>query len=345
MRRIRKWIRNFLKEGFESLGRAAGLTFASIAATILMLVEIASAQSYPARPVTMIIPYPAGGPADAVGRILIDGMRKSLGQPVVIENVSGASGSVGVGRVARAAPDGYTLIQGNWAANVLNGAIYPLSYDLLADFAPIAWIANEPQFIVAKKAFPPNNLKELIAWLKANPDKASLGTAGPGSVSHVVGVFFQRETGSRFQFVPYRGLGPAVQDLVAGQIELSVPTAAIVAPQIRAGTIKAYAVTAKKRSDAAPEVPTADEAGLPGFYATNWHGLWAPKGTPRDVVAKLNGAVVQTLSDPAVRARFVDLGLDIPNREQLTPEAFAAFQKSEIERWWPIIKAAGIKAQ
>jgi tripartite-type tricarboxylate transporter receptor subunit TctC len=263
---------------------------------------------------------------------------------MVIENVAGASGSVGVGRVARAAPDGYTLILGNWVANVLNGAIFSLSYDLLNDFAPVLWIANEPQFLVAKRTMPANNLKELIAWLKENPGKATWGTAGPGSASHVAGVFFQRETGTRFQFVPYRGLGPAVQDVVAGQIDLSFPTSAIAAPQARAGTVKTYAVSAKVRSEAAPNIPTTDEAGLPGFYATNWHGLWAPKGTPSDVVVKLNAAAAQTLSDAAVRSRFAELGLEIPPREQLSPHALATFQKAEIERWWPIIKAANIKA-
>lgn len=345
MRHAKRWVRSVIIEGLEALGRSAGLAFAAALLAILAPSGHAGAQGYPARPITMIVPYPAGGPADAVGRIMLEEMRKSLGQPVLIENVAGASGSTGVGRVARAAPDGYTVILGNWAANVLNGAIFTLSYDLVNDLAPVAWVANEPQFVVARKTMPANTLKELIAWLKANPDKATWGTAGPGGVAHVVGVFFQKETGTRFQFVPYRGLGPAMQDVVAGQIDLSLPTAAIAAPQARAGAIKAYAVTSRTRSEAAPDIPTTDEAGLPGFYATNWHGLWAPKGTPRDVVLKLNAAVVQTLSEATVRSRFADLGLQITAREQQTPEALAAFQKAEIEKWWPIVKAAGIKAE
>ena len=345
MRGPKRRVKNGPIEARGALGRSAGFVFAVTLIAMSTPIERAGAQDYPTRPITIVVPYPAGGPADTVGRIMVEGMRKSLGQPVVIENVAGASGSLGVGRIARAASDGYTLILGNWAANVLNGAIFTLSYDLMNDFAPVAWLANEPQFIVAKKSMPASDLKELIAWLKANPNKASWGTAGPGGVAHVVGVFFQKETGTRFQFVPYRGLGPVMQALIAGQIDLSLPTAAIVAPQARVGAIKAYAVTAKTRSEAAPEIPTTDEAGLPGFYATNWHGIWGPKGTPRDVIAKLNTAVVQTLADATLRSRFADIGLQITSREQQTPEALAAFQKAEIERWWPIIKEAGIKAE
>jgi tripartite-type tricarboxylate transporter receptor subunit TctC len=345
MRRTKRSVKNVLVEALQALGRSGGSALAAAFVVVSAPIEHAGAQGYPSRSITVIVPYPAGGPADAVGRIMVEGMRKSLGQPVIVENVAGASGSVGVGRVARAAPDGYTLILGNWAANALNGAIFTLSYDLMNDFAPVSWLANEPQFIVAKKSMPANNLKELVAWLKANPDKATWGTAGPGGVAHVVGVFFQRQTGTRFQFVPYRGLGPAMQDLIAGQIDLSLPTAAIAAPQARRGAIKAYAVTAKTRSEAAPEIPTTDEAGLTSFYATNWHGLWGPKGTPRDVIAKVNAAVVQTLADATVRSRLADLGLQITSREQQTPEALAAFQKAEIEKWWPIIKEAGIRAE
>jgi tripartite-type tricarboxylate transporter receptor subunit TctC len=304
----------------------------------------AQAQSFPSRPVTIVVPYPAGGPADAIGRIVADGMRASLGQPVIIENVGGASGSVGVGRVVRAVPDGYTLVQGNWASNVLNGAIFTLNYDLLNDLTPVARLGTEPLLIVAKKAFPPNDLKELIAWLKANPDRATQGTAGAGSVSHVAGVFFQKQTGTRLQFVSYRGLGPAVQDLVAGQIDMVMPTAAIAVPQTRAGTIKAYAVTDKRRVASLPDVPTTAEAGLPEFEATNWQALWAPKGTPQELVAKLNAAVVQALGDPTVRARLGNLGFEASARADQTPESLAAHQKAEAERWWPIIKAAGIKA-
>jgi tripartite-type tricarboxylate transporter receptor subunit TctC len=321
------------------------LQLAAAAAALPLVSRAVAAQAFPSRPVTIIVPYPAGGPADAVGRIMADGMRAPLGQPVIIENVGGASGSIGVGRVARAAPDGHTLVLGNWASNVLNGAIFALQYDLLNDFAPVARLGNEPLLIVARKAMPANDLKELIAWLKANPDAATQGTAGPGSVSHVAGVFFQKETGTRFRFVSYRGLGPAMQDLVAGQIDMVMPTAAIGVPQARGGTIKAYAVTDKRRLAAALDIPTADEAGLPGFHTTNWHGLWGPKGTPKDVIAALNAAVVAALADPAVRSRLGNLGLDITSPPEQTPEALGAHQKAEAEKWWPIIKAANIKAE
>jgi tripartite-type tricarboxylate transporter receptor subunit TctC len=317
-------------------------------AVLAMLASMsgAQAQSFPSRPVTIVVPYPAGGPADAVGRIVADGMRSALGQPVIIENVGGASGGVGVGRVARAAPDGYTLIQGNWASNVLNAAIFSLTYDLLNDFAPVALLGTEPLLVVAKKAFPPNDLKELIAWLTANPDKATQGTAGAGSVSHVVGVFFQKQTGTQFQFASYRGLGPAMQDLVAGQIDMVMPTAAIAVPQTRAGTVKAYAVTDRRRVAALPDVPTAAEAGLPGFEATNWQALWAPKGTPKEAIAALNTAVVAALADPMVRTRLGNLGFEATSsRADQTPEALGAYQKAEADKWWPIIKAAGIKAE
>jgi tripartite-type tricarboxylate transporter receptor subunit TctC len=327
------------------LPRRGFLQLAAATAALPLVSRTAGAQAYPSRPVTIVVPYPAGGPADAIGRIMADGMRASLGQPVIIENVGGASGSLGVGRVARAAPDGYTLIHGNWASNVLNGAIFALPYDLLNDFAPVARLGNEPLLIVTKKAMPANNLKELMTWLKAHPDQATQGTAGPGSVSHVAGVFFQKETGTRFRFVSYRGLGPAMQDLIAGQIDMVMPTAAIGVPQARAGTIKAHAVTDKRRLAAAPDIPTADEAGLPGFHTTNWHGLWAPKGTAKDAIAALNAAVVAALADPAVRSRLGNLGLDITSRAEQTPEALGAHQKAEAEKWWPIIRAANIKAE
>lgn len=317
----------------------------AVALTLFGGIGGVAAQTFPSRPVTIVVPYPAGGPADAVGRIMAEGMRASLGQPVIIENVGGASGSVGVGRVARAAPDGHTLVLGNWASNVLNGAIFSLAYDLLNDFAPVARLGTEPLLIVAKKGFPPNDLKELIVWLKANPDKATQGTAGAGSVSHVAGVFFQKVTGTRFQFVSYRGLGPAMQDLVAGQIDMVMPTAAIGVPQARAGTVKAYAVTDRRRVAVLPDIPTAHEAGLPGFETTNWQALWAPKGTPKEAIAKLNAAVVAALADPAVRSRLDNLGFDATSRAEQTPEALGAHQKAEAEKWWPIIKAAGIKAE
>jgi tripartite-type tricarboxylate transporter receptor subunit TctC len=308
-------------------------------------VAIAAEQAYPSRPITMIVPFAAGGPTDTIARVMAERMRASLGQTVILENVAGAAGSTGAGRVARAAGDGYTLIIGVWGTHVLNGAIYALQYDLLKDFEPISLIASNPMVIVAKKAMPAKNLMELIAWLKANPDKASAGTTGAGGASHIAAIFFQKETGTRFQLVPYRGLAPAMQDLVAGQIDMMVDNPATSLPQARAGTIKAYATTAKARLAAAPDIPTADEAGLPGFEVSQWTALWAPKGTPKDVIARLNKAVVESLADPNVRARLAELGQYIPPPAQQTPQALRAHQEAEIEKWWPIIKAAGIKAE
>ncbi|WP_213288013.1 tripartite tricarboxylate transporter substrate-binding protein [Bradyrhizobium sp. sGM-13] len=308
-------------------------------------VAIAAEQVYPSRPITMIVPFAAGGPTDTIARTLAEPMRVSLGQPVILENVTGAAGGIGTGRVARAAGDGYTLVIGVWGTHVLNGAIYPLSYDLLKDFEPISLVASNPMMIVARKAMPANNLMELIAWLKANPDKASAGTTGTGGASHVAAILFQKETSTRFQFVPYRGLAPAMQDLVAGQIDMIIDNPATSLPQARAGTIKAYATTAKARLAAAPDIPTADEAGLPGFIVSQWTALWAPKGTPKAIIAKLNEAVVESLADKNVLARLADLGQSIPPRDQQTPESLGAFQRAEIEKWWPIIKAANIKAE
>jgi tripartite-type tricarboxylate transporter receptor subunit TctC len=300
---------------------------------------LAQAQVYPSRPVTMIVPFPAGGPIDATGRIVAEGMRASLGQPVIIENVSGASGSIGTGRVARAEPDGYTFGIGYLGTHVFNGAAFPLPYNLVTDFEPVSLLVNNPLLIVARKTMPANDLPELIAWLKANPGKASQGTSGVGGSSHVAGVFFQRETGTRFQFVPYRGAAPIMQGLLGGQIDLMFDFVANSLPQLRTGTIKAYAVTAPSRSPAAPDIPTVDEAGLPGFYISAWEGIWAPKGTPKDVIGKLNGAIVAALADSSVRQRLADLGQEIYPRAQQTPEALGALQRAEIKKWWPIIKA------
>jgi tripartite-type tricarboxylate transporter receptor subunit TctC len=271
-------------------------------------------------------------------------MRTFLGQPIIIENVSGASGTIGTGRVFRAAPDGYTLGAGNWGSHVANGAIYTLPYDVLSDFQPVALHQIFYLVLATKKALPANNLKELIAWLKANPDRASLGTAGLGSLGHLVGILFQNLTGTSFQHVPYRGLGPAIQDLIAGQIDLVFGDPSIV-PAVRAGSVKAITVTAKQRLSSVPDIPTAEEAGLPGFAFANWVGMFAPKATPKDIIGKLNGAVANTLADPSIRARLVDLGVEIPSREQQVPEAVAALQKADAEKWWPIIKAAGIKPE
>jgi tripartite-type tricarboxylate transporter receptor subunit TctC len=313
------------------------------AAMLPAITPMARAQAYPTRPITMIVPYAAGGPADTVGRVLAERMKAALGQPVVIENVSGANGSTAVGRVARAAADGYTLSLGVWNTHVSNGALYALPYDVLNDFEPVALLASFSSMIVARKAVPANDLKELIAWLKADPGKASQGSAGVGSMGHLGGVYFQRISGTRLQHVSYRGSAPAMQDLVAGQIDMMIDAPVMILPQLRAGTIKAFAVLAKSRLVQAPDIPTADEAGLPGFHVSNWFGLWAPRGTAKDIVGRLNAAAVSSLADPAARQKLADLGFEIPPRDQQTPEALADFQKAEIEKWWPIIKAADIK--
>jgi tripartite-type tricarboxylate transporter receptor subunit TctC len=305
----------------------------------------AGARSYPSRPITMVVPFAAGAPVDTVGRIIAERMRVSLGQPIILENVSGAAGSLGVARAVRAAPDGYTISLGNISSHVLNGAIYPLQFDVLKDFEPVALLASNPQLIVSKNALPANDLKGLIAWLKANPDKASAGTGGTGGVAHVGGVFFQKETGTRFQFVPYRGTNLAQQDLIGRQIDLLFDQAVSALANVRASKIRAYAVTAKTRLSSAPDIPTVDEAGLPGFYISIWNALWVPKGTPKEIIAKLNLAARDAMADPVVRKRLDDMGLEVPALDQQTPEALGAFHKAEVEKWWPIVKAANIKAE
>ena len=314
----------------------AFVSFASIAS--------ATAQTYPSRPINMIVPFPPGGLSDVVGRIVAEGMRASLGQSIIIENVGGATGSIGTGRVARAAPDGYTLALGIWNTHVANGVAYTLAYDVVEDFAPIALLADAPLVILAKKDVPANNLKELVAWLKANPNR-SMGTVGVGSPVHLLGVLIQQQTGAQFGLVAYRGASLVIQDLVAGHIDFTVANPATALPQVQSGTIKAYAVTADKRLAVAPDIPSVDEAGMPGLHFSLWAGLFAPKGTPKEIIDKLNGAVVSTLADTAVRQKLIGQGFEIPPREQQTPEALGAYQKVEIKKWWPIIKAAGIKGQ
>jgi tripartite-type tricarboxylate transporter receptor subunit TctC len=303
----------------------------------------ASALDYPSHPITIIVPYTAGGPSDTLSRILAGRMRQSLGQPIIIDNVGGAAGRIGTSRVASAAPDGYTLVAGNISTHVVNGALSRLNYDVVKDFEPVSLLVETPYLIVARKTLPANNLKELVAWLKANPDKATQGTIGVGGTSHIVDLSFQQQTHTRIQIVPYRGT--AMSDLIGGHIDLMFDQASDSLPQIRSGAIKAFAVTAKTRMAIAPDLPTVDEAGLPGFHISNWYAYWAPKGTPKNVVDRLNGAVVDALADPTVRSRLADLGLEIFPREQQSPEALAAFHRAEIEKWWPIIKEAGIKVE
>jgi tripartite-type tricarboxylate transporter receptor subunit TctC len=306
---------------------------------------ITKAQAYPSRPITIINPFPAGGPMDAIARIIGERMKETLGQPVIVESITGAAGTLAVGRVARALPDGYTIGIGNFSSHVVNGATYTLQYDLRNDFEPVALLVSNSQLIISKNAMPTKDLKELVAWLKANPDKASAGTAGSGAVSHVAGVFFQKETGTRFQFVPYRGLPLAIQDLMSGQIDLMFDQVPNALPHVRSGKIRAYAVTAKTRLDVAPEIPTVDEAGVPGLQMSLWTAFWMPKGTPKYIIAKLNAATVSALADPAVYSRLADLGLEIFPRDQQTPEALGALHKAEIDKWWPIIKAANMKGE
>lgn len=325
------------------LARRKFLRLVAGAVALPAVSHIARAQNYPTRPITMVVPFPPGGSTDVIGRIVAERMKASLGQSVIIENVGGAGGSIGVGRVARAAPDGYTVDVGQWDTHVANGAVYPLAYDLVRDFTPIAPISSNPYMLVGRTTLPAGDLRGLIAWLKANPDKATQGTPTVGA--QVAGAYFQKETGTRFQLVPYRGAAFAMQDVVAGQIDLLFALPVVSLPQIRGGAVKAFAVTAPQRLAVAPEIPSVDEAGLPGVYVPGWYGLFAPKGTPADVAAKLNAAVVDALADATVRARLADLGQQIYPRDQQTPQALAAMQRADIAKWWPIIKASNIRAE
>jgi tripartite-type tricarboxylate transporter receptor subunit TctC len=327
------------------LPRRKFLRLAAGAAALPAMSRITRAQTYPLRPITMIVPFAAGGQTDVIGRIMAERMRVSLGQPVIVENIGGAGGSIAVGRVVRAAADGYTISIGNWGAYVANGAMYALQYSLLNDVERISLVAESPLLIVSNTAVPAKDLKELIAWLKSNPDKATQGSGGAGTPAHVAGLLFQKETGTQLQHVPYRGTAPAIQDLLAGQINIMIESPAAVLPHLRTGAIKAYAVTAKSRSGAAPDVPSVDEVGMTGFYFSTWNALFAPKGTPNSIVAKLNAAAVEALADSAVRLRLTDLAQELPLRERQTPDALTAFHKAEIEKWWPIIRAANIKGE
>jgi tripartite-type tricarboxylate transporter receptor subunit TctC len=320
-------------------------TLAVVLAASLGCIASAHGQAYPSRPVTIIVPFPAGGPNDTLARILAERMRTSLGQTVIVENVTGAGASIGVGRAAQAAPDGYTLSIGNWTSHVGAGAMYPVAHDALLELQPVSLLSATPLMIVGKNALPPKDAKELITWLKANPGKTSAATVGAGSGAHVCLLYFQQKTGTSVQLVPYRGGAPVMQDLIAGQIDLFCAEASQTLSFLRSGTIKAFAVMSKARWPAAPDVPTMDEVGAPGMYISFWNGLWAPKGTPKEVIARLDAAVVEALADAAVRQKLTELGHVIATREEQTPEGLGAFHRAEIEKWWPIIKAANIKPE
>ena len=319
----------FLRSVFVLI--AAGLCFGAVA------------QGYPTKPIALVVPFSAGGPTDSIARIVAERMTRALGQTVIVENTAGAGGSIAVGRIARATPDGYMLGIGHIGTHVINGAVYSLNYDLRKDLEPVAMIATNPQILITKNAVPAKDLKELIAWFKANQDKASIGTGGAGTPSHLSGVQFQRTISAGGQIVHYKGSAPAMQDMLGGIIDVMFDQAANSLPQIRTGKVKAFAVTAKSRLLAAPDIPTVDEAGLPGFYMSVWHGIWAPAGTPKPVIARLQAAIVETLADPAVRERLEKLGQEIPPVDQQNSEALAAHQKAEMDKWWPLIKSVGIK--
>jgi len=316
---------------------------AAFLAALTAVISPAWADSYPSRPVTVIVPFAAGGPTDVLTRIITDKMQAPLGQPIIVEDAGGAGGSIGVGRVAHATPDGYTLSIGNNGSNLLTGALYSLNFDVIKDFAPVALLTSNPQIVVSRKTIPAANLKELLAWLKDNQKTVSVGLGGP--VAQVSVINFETMTSMQFQLVPYRGAAPAMQDLIAGHIDFMVDQLSNSVPQIKADTIRAYAVAASKRSPAVPDVPTTDEAGLPGFYGALWHGLWAPKGTPPDVIAKLAAAARVALADPTVKGRLADLGQEIVPVEQQNPAALAAYQQAEMDKWYPIVKAANMKGE
>jgi tripartite-type tricarboxylate transporter receptor subunit TctC len=329
----------------HEMTRKQFLHLAAAAAAVPTVSGVARAQAYPSRPITIVVGFAAGGPADTVAPILTERLKPLLGQPVLIENVTGANGSIGVGRVVRAAPDGYTLSLGDLGSHVVNQVTYPLAYDLRTDLQPIALLAIMSALVVSRIGMPGGNLTELVAWLRANPGMASAGTGGVGGAEHLAGLVFHTISGTRVQFVPYRGSAPAVQDMLAGQIDMMFTFAAVTLPYIQTGRLKTYAFMAKSHLEAALGIPTVDEAGVPGAYFSTWYSLWAPKGTPKDIVARLGAAVAAALSDPAIKARFADLGLDVAPPDQQSPDGLATLQKVEIDRWWPTVKAANIKAQ
>jgi tripartite-type tricarboxylate transporter receptor subunit TctC len=331
--------------GFESHPMRDRLASMVIAIATLLWTGALAAQPYPVRPITMIVPFPAGGATDTLARYLAEQMRPALGQPIIIENVGGAAGSIGVGRAVRSPADGYTLSIGTSTTHMLTGGLYALSFDLLTDLEPVIYIGNEPLLIAARKDFPASDLKGLIAFLKANPDKVSVGIAGVGAAGHLAGIAFQKETATKFQFVPYRGNAPAMQDLLAGQIDFMMEPSSNFRALVATDSIKPIAVTGKTRLPASPNIPTADEAGLPGFVASLWYGLWVPKDTPREIIEKLNATLREVLADPSVQTRFDDLGIQISPRDRQSPEALRAFQKAEAERWWPVIKASNLKIE
>ena len=307
--------------------------------------SFSAAQPWPSRSISIVVPFSAGGPTDTLVRIISEPMRRFLGQTVVVDNVTGGGGTIGVGRVARSPPDGYTVSVGHWGTHVINGAYYKLNYDLMKDLDPVGMFADNPQVVVSHNAVPAKDLKDLVAWIKTNPDKLQFGTGGIGGASHIAGIYFMNRVGMKTEYIAYRGGAPAMQALLAGEVNVYLTQVASAGPQTRPGKIRAYMVTSKNRQAAAPEIPTADEAGMPGLYTAVWHALWVPRGTPKDTNMKLNSALVEAMQDPLVRKRFIDLGQEIPTREGMTQQALAKHQKAEIDKWWPLMREAGIKAE
>jgi tripartite-type tricarboxylate transporter receptor subunit TctC len=325
------------------MSRIVKLLLAIALLAMWIVPQVAQAETWPSRPITIIVPYPAGGVTDNVVRLLADRMKNTLGQPVIVENVSGASGTIGAARVARADPDGYTILLGNSEAFVNTPATMALPYDPSSDFAPIILLPSYPLMLVTSNAVPATTLPELIAWIKANPDKVLQGTVGTGTAQHLCGLSLQNRIGVKWRFVPYRGGPPAMQDLLGGQINFMCTATGSFLPLVRNGQIRAYAIAAKSREESAPEIPTVDETGLPGFYVSVWNALWAPKGTSPEIISKLNATAVKAMADPAFHKQIVEMGLDMP--DQTTPDGLEALRKADIETWWPIIKAAGLKVE